>query len=223
MNYSSPQSSITPAIQPHPGRHTEKNVYTDEYHSSRVMAKGKDHMHPGKALSDLLAFSQGWRLTHHGLKHEDAQLELATWNNWLTCDFTVDSVERFPLSIWERLRLAGQARKLCHRLIMKSLVPDCSAKTLQGALIESICFHPQDWEVCTDVIHHRSSGVELVTRDGPFLLRCSPMSRVHFGLGLFGRFSLWIGIKRLVRRAVAGRLQTVAAALQGRARMVTSS
>jgi len=170
--------------------------------------------HPVKALVYLIRNSNGWRITHRGIKHEQAQLELETWNGWLTCDFTADSVERFPLSLWERCRLARAARKLSHQLIMKAVLPEGSARTVHGRVLESICLHPQDWEVCTDVVHHLASGVELVTRDGPFFLRCSPMSKVYYHVRFLQRLSLWIAVKRLIRRAAAGRICQAATALR---------
>lgn len=190
------------------------NSFADEYHSARTnpMTNATFH-HPVKALIYLIRNSNGWRTTHKGIKHEQAQLELETWNGWLTCDFTADSIERFPLSLWERFRLARAARKLSHHLIMKAVLPEGSSRTVHGRVLESICFHPEEWEVCTDVVHHFASGVELVTRDGPFFLRCSPMSKVYYHVRLLHRLSLWIGVKRLIRRTAAGRICQAASAL----------
>lgn len=204
----------TPSAAKLPRGQSGASIFMDECHPARTKQNNPALFHPVKALLELIASSHGWVATHHGIRHDEAHLSLETWNGWLTCDFTVDSEERFPLSIWERFRIARAARKLSHQLIMKSGFPDGSSRTLNATVMESIFLNPQEWEVCTDVVHHQASGLELVTRDGPFFLRCSPMSRVHYRIGLIQRLPLWLGIKRLIRRTVAGRLYHAAATLR---------
>jgi len=200
----------------------DSNIFNDEHHPARATSKKLPYYHPAKAIQELLAVKNGWRTSHYGIKHEEARLELVTWNGWLTCDFSSESIERFPLSLWERFRIGRMARKMSQSLIVNAMLPDGSSRTLHSALIESICLHPQEWEVCTDVIHHQASGVELVTRDGPFFLRCSPMSKEHFRIGILKRLSIWLGIKRLIRMTVAGRLQEVAEVMRNRSKVAVS-
>ena len=200
----------------------DTNIFNDEYHSARAAFQKSPYYHPAKAIQELLTIKNGWRTSHHGIKHEEARLELVTWNGWLTCDFSAESIERFPLSLWERFRIGRMARRMSQSLIVQAMLPDGSTRSLHSALIESICLHPQEWEVCTDVIHHHASGVELVTRDGPFFLRCSPMSKEHFRIGILKRLSIWLGIKRLVRMTVAGRLQEVAEVMRSRSKVAVS-
>lgn len=164
------------------------------------------HTNPVKALLHLMKLGMGWRTMPHGLKHEEAQVELVTWNGWITCEFAIDSVERFPMSLWESMRVARAARKLSYRMMMQSLLPGEQPRSLHGALITSMCSCPEDWEVCTDVVHHRPSGIELVTCDGPLFMRCSPMSKASFRLGFLKRLSIWMVTKRLVRRSFADRI-----------------
>lgn len=162
---------------------------------------------PIKQLMRLLENARAWQLLPNGtIQHEKTGINLRLIASGWLGSFSESSKISFPLSLWEMVALGTKVNNVIRDLVAIYFRAS-DEESLIAAICESMMTNPDEWDVGSESIAHRRSGLEFDFGMGLLFIRCGLSCRLSFNIHLLEKILLSRAIRRCVRQTFVNKIK----------------
>jgi hypothetical protein len=157
----------------------------------------------------LLENTRAWQLLPNGtIRHEKTGIILRLIAGGWLGSFSESSQISLPLSLWEMAALGTKVNNVIRDLVAIYFGAS-EEESLISAICESMMTNPDELDVGSESIAHRSSGLEFDFGMGLLFIRCGLSSRLSFNIHMLEKLLLSRAIRRCVRQTFVNKLKYI--------------